>query len=64
VPPELRGFDFNHFPMLLVPLCLAGIACGKLDMTADVAAGLRNAFDFDSTYIATAYPHCIDFLAK
>jgi hypothetical protein len=64
VPPELRGFDFNHFPMLLVPLCLAGIACGKLDMTADVAAGLRNALDFDSTYIATAYPHCIDFLAK
>lgn len=64
VPQELRNFLPQHFPMLFVPLCLAGIACGKLRMTADIAAGLRNALDFDSTYIATAYPHCIDFLAK
>ncbi|RWL85667.1 MAG: hypothetical protein EOR67_21600 [Mesorhizobium sp.] len=64
VPPGLQGFDYNHFPMLLVPLCLAGIACEKLEMTPDVAAGLRNALDFDSTYIATAYPHCLEFLSK
>lgn len=64
VPPSLQGFDHNHFPMLLVPLCLAGIACGKLEMTMDVAAGLRNALDFDRTYVATAYPHCLAFLSK
>ncbi|MBZ9711168.1 STY4851/ECs_5259 family protein [Mesorhizobium sp. ESP7-2] len=64
VPPGLQGFDYSHFPMLLVPLCLAGIACEKLKMTPDVAAGLRNALDFDSTYIATAYPHCLEFLSK
>ncbi|MER8911535.1 STY4851/ECs_5259 family protein [Mesorhizobium sp. M0854] len=63
-PAGLQGFDYNHFPMLLMPLCLAGIACGKLEMTPDVAAGLRNALDFDSTYIATAYPHCLEFLSK
>lgn len=64
VPRGLQGFDYNHFPMLLMPLCLAGIACGKIEMTPDVSAGLRNALDFDSTYIATAYPHCLEFLSK
>lgn len=64
IPPGLQGFNHDHFPMVLVPLCLAGIACGKLAMTPDVAAGLRNALDVDSTYIATAFPHCIEFLSK
>ncbi|PAQ12105.1 hypothetical protein [Mesorhizobium temperatum] len=64
VPPGLDGFDHHHFPMLLVPLCLAGVACGKLTMSAEIAAGLRNALDIDRNYIAAAYPHCLEFLAK
>jgi len=64
LPPGLQGFDHDYFPMLLVPLCLAGVACGKLEMTPEIATGLRNALDFDRNYIAAAYPHCVDFLSR
>lgn len=59
LPKAVSDLSYGHFATLLAPVVLAGLAAGRLTMTPDLAAGLRDALDIDHTYVSTAFPHCL-----
>jgi len=59
LPSSISALNYEHYATLVAPVVLAGVAVGKLTLTPDLSAGLRDALDLDQSYVAAAFPHCL-----
>lgn len=64
LPNSIEKLNYVRHTALVAPVLLARVALERLQMTPELNAALRSALDADRAYVASAFPHCLEFIAK